>query len=51
MPLEGALRSSYVDKLEATEGQLQQLAREETSLQREIKALEQKAEAKLHAFE
>jgi len=51
MGKEGQLRASYVDKLEASEGHLQKLAKEEVSLQAEIKNLEQRAEAKLQAFE
>jgi hypothetical protein len=44
---EGALRASYVDKLQATEHQLEALAQEETRLRTEIKGLQTQVEDKI----
>ena len=47
---EGALRASYVDKLEASEGQLQVLAQEESTLRAQIEKLNQQIEKKIGAW-
>ena len=46
---EGELRASYVDKLRASEQQLEALAREERQLQAEIERLKAEVEAKVKA--
>ena len=48
---EGALRASYVDKLEESERQLQTLGREESTLRAEIAKLNQQIEKKIAALE
>jgi hypothetical protein len=48
---EGALRASYVDKLEESEGQLQRLKNEEASLRSEIESLKRQIEKKMEAWE
>jgi len=47
---EGALRASYVDKLEASERQLQVLAQEESTLRAQIEKLNQQIEKKIGAW-
>jgi len=48
---EGALRARYVEQLEASENQLQGLARQESDLQAEIERLKGEIEARLKALE
>ncbi len=48
---EGAMRASYVEKLQATEEQLKALAQQESALKAEIERLKQEIEARLQALE